>query len=523
MCIVHPATWFKVEFADRKIATFRPSALQPVDEEGNPFETYVVKPSVSRATKERGGELNNFKEATRSANSGRKGRQLLSTTDPDLWVGKKVVIVTGRHSGYIALVKSSGNGWVQLDTPQGEIAKRAYELELIPDGEDEEEYLQKTMRKHAAANTSAASNSTTDSNTDNGSARDELNDSFRRVRPQPSASLKPGNISSSRSAAAANLPIRNPAFSEARRAFIAKYVANVQQKIEKRPNLVEWKWKLNEVFNNTRVYELQAARQFDDSFCSVCCLERLPATKFCWNEACPISPVYYKLTGAEKPKTEVFMPEVHIIASRNEASDENKEETDADEGEDAMDVPSEDGGDKPEVSMQTAREVKLKPVVPMVNEDYFIPRFTPGQINPIASYLLNAPSLLIGHDRDILRSQADYFEDERLGYMPEYQQHIPAEFAQTLMGLKDGDRHFLTASPSAKPLADDEIRWSNNQQKNMMTEMSETTDCESRSPQIVPSSALEMLNVGSKRSHQQITIKVPASKKIKFQHSSSSM
>lgn len=28
--------------------TFRPSALQPVDDDGNPIEAYTVKPSISR-------------------------------------------------------------------------------------------------------------------------------------------------------------------------------------------------------------------------------------------------------------------------------------------------------------------------------------------------------------------------------------------------------------------------------------------------------------------------------------------
>lgn len=34
---VHPATWFKVEFSDQKIVTFRPSALCPVDDKGEPI------------------------------------------------------------------------------------------------------------------------------------------------------------------------------------------------------------------------------------------------------------------------------------------------------------------------------------------------------------------------------------------------------------------------------------------------------------------------------------------------------
>jgi hypothetical protein len=52
---VHPATWFKVEFDDGKIVTFRPSALQPLDENGQPLASYVVKPSISKASKHGSG------------------------------------------------------------------------------------------------------------------------------------------------------------------------------------------------------------------------------------------------------------------------------------------------------------------------------------------------------------------------------------------------------------------------------------------------------------------------------------
>jgi hypothetical protein len=35
-----------------------------------------------------------------------------------------------------------------------------------------------------------------------------------------------------------------------------------------------------------------------ESHCDVCSTEKWGNAKFCWNEGCPISPVYYKLTGA---------------------------------------------------------------------------------------------------------------------------------------------------------------------------------------------------------------------------------
>jgi hypothetical protein len=33
----------------------------------------------------------------------------------------------------------------------------------------------------------------------------------------------------------------------------------------------------------------------------VCALEKWPGAKFCWNESCPVSPVYFKLTGVVVP------------------------------------------------------------------------------------------------------------------------------------------------------------------------------------------------------------------------------
>lgn len=38
---VHPATWFKVEFPEHRVVTFRPSALRPVGEDGKPIQGIV--------------------------------------------------------------------------------------------------------------------------------------------------------------------------------------------------------------------------------------------------------------------------------------------------------------------------------------------------------------------------------------------------------------------------------------------------------------------------------------------------
>jgi hypothetical protein len=59
---------------------------------------------------------------------------LLSTIQPDLWVGLNVRVQKSgntRDEAEIGTVIRSGNGWVQLKTKNGSIAKRAYHLELI--------------------------------------------------------------------------------------------------------------------------------------------------------------------------------------------------------------------------------------------------------------------------------------------------------------------------------------------------------------------------------------------------------
>jgi hypothetical protein len=38
---VHPATWFKVEFPEHRVVTFRPSALRPVGDDGKPLPNFV--------------------------------------------------------------------------------------------------------------------------------------------------------------------------------------------------------------------------------------------------------------------------------------------------------------------------------------------------------------------------------------------------------------------------------------------------------------------------------------------------
>lgn len=168
----HPNTWFKVQFADRRVCTFRPSALRRVDEstaaeaataaaEATPAPVPAPKPSrgakpASKPGAKRAAQaaaaagkaalagledeaaaaaMDESSEKVARPSAKERASKLLSSVDAEKWVGMYVKIRVGRLAGVIGRIMGSGNGWVQLRTLRGEVAKRAYELELVPDGE----------------------------------------------------------------------------------------------------------------------------------------------------------------------------------------------------------------------------------------------------------------------------------------------------------------------------------------------------------------------------------------------------
>jgi hypothetical protein len=160
---VHPATWFKIQFADGQIMTFRPTALEVLSDEDDstPPRTQVATATpVKRARDDAPGEKDAGDEkkkkkslpgnrsetdspdpsvaSTTSASifpangNGVNGSQvLLSSTDPDTWINKVVSVRVGKDEGLTGRILRSGNGWVQIATGTGEIAKRAYDLYIV--------------------------------------------------------------------------------------------------------------------------------------------------------------------------------------------------------------------------------------------------------------------------------------------------------------------------------------------------------------------------------------------------------
>jgi hypothetical protein len=107
---VHPITWFKVEFEDGKVLAFRLSALLPAGEStatSSRSKPYIPLHKIFRqeagiASDKRGVEADTF-----------------------------VRIIKGKQMGETGRVIKSGNGWVQLGTAAGEVAKRMHEVEAI--------------------------------------------------------------------------------------------------------------------------------------------------------------------------------------------------------------------------------------------------------------------------------------------------------------------------------------------------------------------------------------------------------
>ena len=98
----------------------------------------------------------------------KKQRALLTSVDQDSWIGLRVKLIksaTHPDNMISGTVLKTGNGWVQVLTAQGEIAKRANELMLNDDGGgatgvDIDEYPDRKRRNRGSGNNSSSSNAT---------------------------------------------------------------------------------------------------------------------------------------------------------------------------------------------------------------------------------------------------------------------------------------------------------------------------------------------------------------------------
>jgi len=157
----HPNTWFKVKFSNGKVFTLRPSALR-LYRDNDAKDAGGAGESGAAAG---AGAANGAGGAPGGGPGGGPGglglldatdTSLLSATDADSWVGRQVMVKTGKSYGTVGVVQGSGNGWVQLQTSSGMTAKRAYELELVASEADAAARVERARKQEAAAKAAKA-------------------------------------------------------------------------------------------------------------------------------------------------------------------------------------------------------------------------------------------------------------------------------------------------------------------------------------------------------------------------------
>ena len=335
---VHPTTWFKVKFDDNTVVPFRSSGLHvfgsansaPITHSHPLFKlagssssggTKLGKKTSggnsstaslsSQASRQSGSSSSSKRKTPGSNDSGSNSSKnaLLSSTDPDTWVGRSVIILEGKLKGCAGLVLRSGNGWVQVDSRGEEVPKRAYELELVGEGSrrdssgETQDILNpvKLQRCSSVIPTAAGS--------------DEGGSALIRTRGRPRSysdsaipstkalfmALKNGDEKAESSPNPEPEVRRDPKISLALRQMkfdaTQKYVDRHVEVIKGRPDLGYWATQINGTLLN-REHEKKVSRPFLAEYCETCNVEFWPGSRFCWNELCSASSIYWRLEGA---------------------------------------------------------------------------------------------------------------------------------------------------------------------------------------------------------------------------------
>lgn len=305
---VHPATWFKVQFANGVILTFRPSALRLVTEDGHLSNENLV---FQKPKKKDGVESpHQVRQPSKPHNLPNPlTTSALTSVDPTTWVNKKVRIAGGKYNGQVALVKSSGNGWVQLVSNFGEIAKRATELTLLADDDPSEVTVGMTA-DHPTKRPRGDSDDFGKSIAPRRRSNSEPAHYFYNQYNSPLKHMAPKNdsaantvISSQNSTSEATTSTSTKGSlvdgktMQLQKEAIQRYIDRQKNKYRNRPDLKYWLQQIKGTTIDTS-YEMLLARDIKEQFCSSCGLEKWSSSKFCWNELCEDSPIYWKLPGA---------------------------------------------------------------------------------------------------------------------------------------------------------------------------------------------------------------------------------
>lgn len=195
--------------------------------------------------------------------------------------------MSGKFAGQSALVKCSGNGWVQLETPLGEVAKRATELELIEIGKQSA-----TLNKPTGGLSISIPASLSSANVRRRSNSESLVMSPTARSPQFDQSPRhSGMIKESRTV------LVDPKIRSLQTDYFRKYVEKEVAKVKKRPDLKYWNSQIHSAMIDEN-HEREVARDIRDNYCHFCNVEKWPGSIVCWNELCTASPIYWKLPGA---------------------------------------------------------------------------------------------------------------------------------------------------------------------------------------------------------------------------------
>ena len=339
-------------------------------------------------------------------------------------MNEKVLIIGGKFDGHTGQVLSSGNGWVQVQTTLGEVAKRAYELQVIGEGSSSvQNKLVKVVRAPAVKTESVPpqpiisnrpavpigrlrnqrerQNSITKDDIPielPKSTQESIVGQKRSAPPQVVQVEKKvadshsngdrftNNASNVTNTTTSRKYLKTDPFIVARRAYIEKFVAKQQQKIKSRPHISNWQYQMSStIYSNASVIELNAAREFEESYCNVCCMEKWPGAKFCWNELCSISPIYYKL-----PREDNGPSMSPISPSRQSSSKDDQDIATSRSTKKIRNTSTNSIDESKKTSIYTFSEV---------------------QSNPVATFLREAPACILSSNTETYEEEIPYQSD----------------------------------------------------------------------------------------------------------------
>lgn len=318
---VHPATWYKIE-VNGEILTFRPSALRAYHGNETEVSSFYLENYQQEILKEKEVKAEKVlrnKNTPRysSIKKVRKSRQqriprglFLSSLSQDQWLHTEVRCTQGNVAGILGKVSSV------LDDDQV----------IITSGTDGSEFACDTNQLLVMRSDNDDDDDTTLSADDNESI-DEI--------PFPTTNFGKRTRKI------------NTILNQKRNDVQAKYRKVSSSDMDLVQNIMKTIM--------SPEFEKEAIHEFMSSCCQTCFAEKWNGAKFCWNENCMSSPIYWKRTGAPLSVTDDMKP-FKIIDTFKSSNDENVNEN--------ITVSKNDL-----VLGQTPATVPLEPYRPMIGMD----------------------------------------------------------------------------------------------------------------------------------------------------------